>query len=537
MRTRSVLPRLIFSLLLSAAVVLGLHLHIVSPYDGLMTENYILPYAWTDLLLFALTAVGCFLLLGLLFRLLDRRGKGLSYDGPCLSGQVKRFFDLLLLLFLLWLPYLLAYSPGFIFPDSLNALKQAMGLLPLNNRNPILFTLFLRLCLRLAGDLTAACLLYSAVQMLCMAACFAYLICWLRARARLGRGWVIALIILYGLNPYVAADSIAMWKDPLFSAALVVWSLLLADLALSGGEAARRRSWLAVFSLLTLVLMFWRNNGFCAVLGAVPFLFAAALRRPRTGYRRVLLLCLAGLLLWGAMLIPVYRSLGIGTPKEEAGGLQLNQMARVAACGGEMSEEERQYLDSLLPLEAYPEAYRPCCVDLLKWDYRFDPSSMAGSRFQKTWASLAVKNPRLYFEAWELQSYGFWTLTRPEINLNTGNISAGDPYNLSEDGELKVGDTAIRFRNLLRCEGPAWFLPVDFWSLPLGLLNWGVLLTALYLFCRGRKRLLLPLAPSLGVALGLLAATPIWYLPRYEAGVQFLAPLFLLLLLRGGREH
>ena len=49
----------------------------------------------TDLLLFALTAVGCFLLLGLLFRLLDRRGKGLSYDGPCLSGQVKRFFGLL----------------------------------------------------------------------------------------------------------------------------------------------------------------------------------------------------------------------------------------------------------------------------------------------------------------------------------------------------------------------------------------------------------------------------------------------------------
>ena len=33
--------------------------------------------------------------------------------------------------------------------------------------------------------------------------------------------------------------------------------------------------------------------------------------------------------------------------------------------------------------------------------------------------------------------------------------------------------------------------------------------------------------------LGLLAATPIWYLPRYEAGVQFLAPFFLLLLLRG----
>ena len=40
------MPRLVFSLLLSAAAVFGLHLHIVSPYDGRMDENYITPFAW-----------------------------------------------------------------------------------------------------------------------------------------------------------------------------------------------------------------------------------------------------------------------------------------------------------------------------------------------------------------------------------------------------------------------------------------------------------------------------------------------------------
>ena len=38
------MPRLVFSLLLSAAAVFGLHLHIVSPYDGRMDENYITPF-------------------------------------------------------------------------------------------------------------------------------------------------------------------------------------------------------------------------------------------------------------------------------------------------------------------------------------------------------------------------------------------------------------------------------------------------------------------------------------------------------------
>lgn len=525
-------PRLVFSLLLSAAAVFGLHLHIVSPYDGRMDENYITPFAWPDLLLLALLTALFTLLLGLLFRALGRGKKGLHAGGPCLAGQGLRFVLILLLLFLLWLPYLLRYCPGFLFQDSLNSLQQAMGLLPLNNRNPILFTLFLRLCLRLAGDLTAACLLYTVFQMLCMAAAFSYLICWLRARARLGRGWLLLLIALYGLNPYTAADSIALWKDPLFSAALVVWSLLLADLALSRGQAASRRSWLLSFSLLTVILLFWRNNGFCSVLAAALFLLVPALRR-RGGFRRALLLCAAGLLLWAVVTVPVYRHFGIGTPKEESGGMLLNQMARVAAYGGEMSEEERAYLDELLPLEAYPEAYRPCCVDLLKWDERFDYSALAGSRFLRTWVGLGLKNPRLYLEAWAMESYGFWTLTRPEILLNTANISAGAPLNPPGDGEVPVGDTAIRFHNYLGQGLLSRLLPTDIWSLPLGPLNWFVLLTGLFLLLCGKRRLLLPLAPSLGVMLGLLAATPIWYLPRYEAGVQFLAPLFLLLLLRG----
>ena len=525
-------PRLIFSLLLSAAAIFGLHLHIVSPYDGRMGENYILPFAWTDLLLLALLTALFTFLLGLLFRLLGRGRKGLYAEGPCLAGQGRRFLLILLLLFLLWLPYLLRYFPGFLFQDSLNSLQQAMGLLPLNNRNPILFTLFLRLCLRLAGGLTGACLLFTLFQMLCMAAAFSYLICWLRVCARLGRGWVAVLIALYGLNPYVAADSVAMWKDPLFSAALVVWSLLLADLALSRGKAASRRSWLVFFPLLTLLLLFWRNNGFCSVLAVALLLLVPALRRGG-GFRRALLLCTAGLLVWAVVTVPVYRHFGIGTPKEESGGMLLNQMARVAAYGGEMSEEEREYLNELLPLDAYPEAYRPCCVDLLKWDERFDYSALAGPRFLRTWAGLGMKNPRLYLEAWALESYGFWTLTRPEINLNTANISAGAPLNPPDGGELPVGDTAIRFRSFLRQGIWSRLLPMDFWSLPLGPLNWVVLLTGLYLLLCGKKTLLLPLAPSLGTVLGLLAATPIWYLPRYEAGVQFLAPLFLLLLLRG----
>ena len=46
-----------FSLLLSAAVIQGYHFHIVSPYDGLYFENYLLPWSGRDGILFAALAV------------------------------------------------------------------------------------------------------------------------------------------------------------------------------------------------------------------------------------------------------------------------------------------------------------------------------------------------------------------------------------------------------------------------------------------------------------------------------------------------
>ena len=170
------LPRMLFSLLLSAATLFGRHLHITSPYFGRMHDNYILPFGWTDLLLLALLTALFTFLLGILVRALDRAPGELCTDAPALAGRRGRFFLILLLLFACWLPYLLHYSPGFLFTETVISLEEAIGEAPLDNRNPVLFTLFLRLCFLLTGDLTATCLLFSLTQMLCMAATLSYLI-------------------------------------------------------------------------------------------------------------------------------------------------------------------------------------------------------------------------------------------------------------------------------------------------------------------------------------------------------------------------
>ena len=51
--------------------------------------------------------------------------------------------------FILWIPYLVIYYPGFIFGDSLGSIAQALGVAKLYNHHPIFYTLFLKMCLSL----------------------------------------------------------------------------------------------------------------------------------------------------------------------------------------------------------------------------------------------------------------------------------------------------------------------------------------------------------------------------------------------------
>ena len=130
------------------------------------------------------------------------------------------------------------YYPGFIFGDSLGSIAQALGVAKLYNHHPIFYTLFLKMCLSLGifiKDITFGCAVYTIVQMIYIALCLGYQICWIRNKG-IGIKICIILTVFFGCIPFFAQNSIAMWKDPIFSSTLAVWSLVLADFALSKGK-------------------------------------------------------------------------------------------------------------------------------------------------------------------------------------------------------------------------------------------------------------------------------------------------------------
>lgn len=518
---------------ISLSLVLGYHIHMEDRYFGTVLENYITPYAVTDLLAFLAMVPALTVLFGALYRVLAPSGAALPHAAgspPRASCRAAVFAALMAC----YLPYFLAYYPGIILNDTLVSISQALEMEPLVNHHPVLYTLFIRLCLRLGEALfssrTAGYALYTLSQMAYVCACLAYLIDW--CSRPLSRLAAVILTAFFGLTPYFAAYSVAGWKDPIFSVSVAALSVMLLEDALHPNEARTRRFRCAYFGLL-LMVAFSRTNG----IGVIAFtalcqLACAAYRRVRRQKARLRMarLSLAAMLVFFIVHGPVFSAMGVTTDKREVNSLVLQQMARVAALDGDMSQADRSFLDKLLPLERYPDVYRPCCVDLLKWDERFNTGAMQDNMYAR-WLSMLVKNPVTYFEAWELNTFGFWTLNVPEINLAEWNLSAGVIRNKLDPPYIANtrAQYGIEMKNLLGSDAICRFLPTDEWFIPAGWMLWGCVFLAVCLLLSGRRQLLPALAPTFGLLLPLLFFTPTCYWARYAAASHYLLPVYLYL--------
>lgn len=534
----------LFSVVLSISILYGSHITIEgSAYSALVSEAYIMPFGLRDLAAFLLNSVSIYVLATAGFVALvdvSDRGRDKSVQvkwGPCLKAvPTRRVVVCSAFLFFLWLPYLLTYWPGFILGDSVGSIAQALGLTELTNHHPVVYTLFIRGCLDVANALgfgnTVGCALYSILQMAFMSVSLSFAACWMATRTNHA---IVApvLVVLLGFSPYVAGYAIAMWKDPLFSTSLVIISLLLCDLALRADkEQPVGILWYICFIVYLAIMTFIRSNGvFVALFILLALVLFAFVRRAHRNNR--LTLIVSGAMIGTVIVLnlivtgPLYQAIGVlPASRAESLGIPLNQMARVAALGGSMSESDRAYMDELLPLERYESTYRPCCIDLVKLDPEFNAAAL-DNRFLGHWLSMFLRNPKAYLDAWIMQSFGWWTVNQIDAVGYDSNIAGGMPQNNSSD---TLAPYDISPSNLLESAAATQLFPMDEWSIPIGWVFW---ITVYFTICacaskRGHS-LVLAISPSLGLIATLLIASPIWYWPRYAFAVQLLLPLYLIL--------
>lgn len=534
---KSKISNIIFSGILSIAIILGYHMELHGEmYTGLMTENYMTRLSINDIIALIVLTMTINTILEKAILYFEKKLAMVELKDAYGISNKKIWCAISLLIFAAWMPYLLVYYPGFIFGDSLGSIGQALGKARLYNHHPILYTLFLKLCLNLGmqiKDITFGCAIYSVVQMVYIALCLGYQVCWIRNKG-ISKRLCVVLVVLFGCTPFFAQNSIAMWKDPVFSATLTLWTILTWDFVASKGKITSiDKSFWIKNNVLLIILCFSRNNGFYVAIFCVIIMlclwFIYRKDMLAGALKKMLINTGCILLVVGIVTGPVYTHLNLKGEPVESLGIFLNQMAYVAAYDGDMSDADREYMGKLLPIEKYKETYRPCVVDLLKWDSDFSQEYLNShmDQFIKSYISMFVKNPYAYVEAWALNTYGYWALNRWELNQDGNNIYKGNLGDI-ENGE-NYGIVPKSVLNMFGIDLKAIFKVQDA-PIALAIITWINFFIVLAIIQKRKWIWGMVVAPSLGLIATLFIATPYAYWQRYGLAQYYLVPIYILMI-------
>ena len=406
------------------------------------TDNYMKPFGITSLLIFAAVSAVSFAGIQVMLRFYGRlrllfvypaQGKSQQEipqkktpqsGSPLLAdlqqavsqpedgtfGKRRGFLFVLLLLLVSWSPYLLSFAPGSVLDDSLASITPWTNGTPLTNHHPVVYSLlvggFVSLSKILPLSLNAAVFLYTLVQSVCLAGTLAAMFCRLqRAGARrcvLAAGVAYAMIV-----PYFPAYAMILWKDPLYSCALLWLSMLLFDAVRKEGVLSGR-TWQVKWFLALLCTAFLRNNGaFCLLFMAAALLLSG--RRKQFFLTACITVIVA--LLFFTVQHTVYPLCHIAdTEYTEKIGIPLQQLAATVAYNGKMGEEERAFLFKIMPEQEWKERYAPCLADKIKWTDGANMEYISQNKrsFWKVWGNLLLKNPAIYLRAYGMDTFGFW---------------------------------------------------------------------------------------------------------------------------------
>jgi len=425
---------------------------------------------------------------------------------------------------------LFAHYPGTLTIDSISTMEQLLGNSPYDNVMPFWHTvtveLFVKLGLRLFGDINAAVALFHGAQILFMAACFGFAVMTLY-QAGIPAWFLWGIGFIYGGMPYNIVYSVTLWKDIPFAGAALLFLTALYRLMKGIGK---KRLWNeAIFVLGAMGFSLWRTNGWYAFLATV-LVMALLLRKKQ---KRLLILMVVVLIFCWVLINPVLELLGVGgTNFVEAFAVPMQQIARVVSEGRPLTAEETAFLGEVFWLDKLGQLYNPQTVDPVKFEtflyHKVDYIKEHAGDYVRLYLSLGMRYPGDYLKAWIEETKGYWNggyffwIYSREVVENSYGIT----LTLGDNLIAKLFGAAFRY-----LEKPEFLQPLT----SIGLHVWALIGCCVVNCLRKREELLLTI-PLLVLVVGLWLGTPVFSEFRYAYPVFLGMPLILAVTLFGGEK-
>jgi hypothetical protein len=415
----------------------------------------------------------------------------------------KHFFIRWLCIFAAWIPSLLAAYPGIYAYDSVYQIeyyvKKAISL-----HHPLIHTYLLGFCIitlgELLGSLQLGQLVYSLFQMLCLSFALAFAGSFLeRVKASKRVVWVYTLWAMF--YPVNAIMSFSATKDIIYAATFAVVTVLAAMVA-TQPELLQSPKFVCALVAVGFINIIFRNQGiYVTTLG---LLFGAGLFiKKRACAKRILLVLAACLVLYAVYSGPVTTwAKGVKSHSlREMMSVPVMQLGRAATYYPEnITEDELALIEAYIPNYSWYPDQQQGISDLLKNTFNEDRFKENPMEFIRLWATVGIKNPVAYVDAFARLSIGLWY-----PDMNERDPQAYHPYWEYDNSIQLEPDWIIPERSV--CKGFAWLdsiyrkltyessyqrLPILSLFFSSGVTVWLMLTFAVYMIYRKKWRCLFP---------------------------------------------
>ena len=333
----------------------------------------------------------------------------LSKDGPRRFRRdgLRRFIIDMAVMMICWLLVLLAVYPGFFVYDAQSELNEVMTR-NFTNHHPLLHVLLMggTICgvHKFTGSYNAGIFCYTVIQMIVMAAVFAYILRFIR-RHSTGQILPVSALIWFAVFPVNVMYVLCTTKDTLFSGALLLSIVLLFEMIESKDKKELRIKGIA-YTLSVMFMILMRHNGFYALIVAIPFIVIFAKKN-----RKMILISSAS----AAVLAMIFTAMlnaalcpNAESEHQEMLTVPIQQLSRTYQADSEsFTADERAALLEILP-ESSLAHYTPQLSDILKLGFDNEAFDRDPGKYIKLWFSVGVKHPMSYLNAWFMTSYGYW---------------------------------------------------------------------------------------------------------------------------------
>lgn len=435
------------------------------------------------------------------------------------------------LIMVLWFPYLPSHWPGGIYADTVDSIHIALGKTEMDSHNPILYTMIWKFMFWITGAFSGeteyrALNLFTVVQTVSLAfmhAGFLYY-CY---RKGIQKKFIAVCLLLIGLYPLYPYYGVSLWKDTLFSMAIFIFSVFLYDVF---KEETTNVSWkqMLLYGVLSILIMFLRNNGIYIALFYSFIIVFMCLKNRRAIAKKVGMVSLV--IIAGAWIIqgPVWDKCGYNIDRSvESLGIPIQQTAYIISTNGNVSEEDLRVLNEIMPIENWQALYNPVVADNIKFDPSFDKSYFEENteEFVRVYLNLVLNNPVKAVKAYCLETLGFWNVFESSSSAYICNAHFGNvEYFMSDYFDYYMN---ISFKEMVE---PKTYLSA-------AVFVWMMIATVCICLAKRNYMGIVPVLPTLGLWLSVMAATPVGFSFRYVYGVFLCVPLYLIICIGANREN